>query len=87
MDTEITDADRLGKRKSDNWPPGVTIQKVIICVSKGLTGKGSREHMERKSGALLEKGSREAGRVGGQREASVKVGETAGFWGDRKDLL
>lgn len=36
--------------------------------------------MERRSGVLLEEGGREAGRVVGPREASVKVGEiTAGF--------
>lgn len=42
--------------------------------------------MERRSGVFLEKGGREAGRLVGPREASIKVGEiTAGFWGDRKD--
>lgn len=42
--------------------------------------------MERHSGVLLEKGGREAGRLVGPREASIKVGEiTAGSLGDRKD--
>lgn len=42
--------------------------------------------MERHSEVLLEKGGREAGRLVGPREASIKVGEvTTGFLGDRKD--
>lgn len=34
MDTGITDTDRLGKRKSDNWPPGLTTQRSSFISAK-----------------------------------------------------
>ena len=57
--------------------PGFNNTKVIIYVSKGTNGEGSREHMESQSGILLVKGRREAGRVVGPRAAFAKVGEVA----------
>lgn len=84
MDTGGTDADRLGKR-SNNWPLGLTTQRSSFVSAKDRLEE-AQEPMERQSGVLLEKGSREAGRVVGPRAAFVKVGEAAAdFSEDEKD--